>query len=182
MKENDLTAVNSAVMGQAVANNLNFDSVLGSVGFSSGRHFWEYRIQHMLDERSIYIGVTSTPGPLQSASPGVWSTQGTYGWHCSHGVLRWFDHESREVETETYGEMCDTSQVLGCLLEFEKDKGKAQLTFSVNGRSLGPAFPQMPAGRYYPLVSLASTIPGAPKNVVTLDARAPLPDCFKRHE
>ena len=53
------------------------------------------------------------------------------------------------------------SSVIGVLLEFDSETGKASLTFSLNGQSLGQAFSPMPPGKYYPLLSLASNM-GAP--------------------
>ena len=95
-------------MGQMVPGGLNFDNTCGTVGFNKGRHYWEYRVVSMLDERSIFIGVTSSPAcVLQSATPGVWRTIGTYGWHCSQGILQWIDPDSREEERIPYGDMCD---------------------------------------------------------------------------
>ena len=76
------------MIGQTVPNTLNFDTVYGSVGFSKGRHFWELRINSMLDEHAIFIGVSSGVS-VESASPGIWRNPGTYGWHCSRGLLRW---------------------------------------------------------------------------------------------
>jgi hypothetical protein len=47
-----------------VSAGLNFDSVVSNIGFNCGRHYWEYHMKTILDEKSIYIGVTSVPGPL----------------------------------------------------------------------------------------------------------------------
>ena len=71
--------------------------------------------------------------------------------------------------------------MIGCLLEFDgKQRGKAKVSFCVNGKDLGSAFEDMPAGKYYPMISLASTFHGGTKNCVMVDPRAKLPDCYKR--
>ena len=178
LKNNDLHATNVATIGQTVAANLNFDTVYGSVGLTSGRHFWELRIENMLDEHAVYIGVSSQP-VTEPAHPGVWKQAGTYGWHCSRGMLRWTPQGSSEEENCQYGDTCDTSQVIGCLLLFNEKALNASLSFSINGKSLGTAFASMPPGKYYPMLSLSSSLPGHPMNSVILETRVKLPDCFK---
>jgi hypothetical protein len=48
------------------------------------------------------------------------------------------------------------NKAIGTLLEFDKDSGKASVSFYVNGKSMGIAYPSLPAGKYYPLLSVLS--------------------------
>ena len=68
---------------------------------------------------------------------------------------------------------CDTTKVgdvIGLLLEFDPDNGQGQITFFINGASVGKAFENIKEGEYYPCLSL-----NYGSNIVTLNSSARMP-------
>jgi hypothetical protein len=63
-----------------------YETVLGTLGFSSGRHYWEIRIDAYGHEEDIFVGVSRQDAKL--SSHGVESGN-TWGWTCTSGKKMW---------------------------------------------------------------------------------------------
>ena len=135
------------------------------MGFSSGRHYWEIRLEMYCSEQDVFAGVC----PRQRSESLV-ELNDVFGWICT------FDKklsrtEGKHYVMERYGDYGQIGDVIGVLLEFNKE-GLATISFYKNGRSFGPCYERMPAQTYYPCVALAS--PGQDV-IISLDSKAKVP-------
>ena len=72
---------------------------------------------------------------------------------------------------ERYGDYSAIGDVIGVLLEFNKE-GSASLTFFKNGKTFGMCFDGMPPNTYYPCVALTSS---SREVICSLNSRAKIP-------
>ena len=125
-----------------------YETILGSVGFSSGRHYWEIKLEAYGHEDDIYIGICKQDTNCNTIA---WEGGTSWGWLCTGAKKVW--PGSIGISAQEYGEYAKIAEVLGVLLEFGDDQ-VGHLTFYQHGRTLGKAFNNIPPGTYYPCVSL----------------------------
>ena len=129
------------------------------MGFNSGKHYWEVRLEHYSSENDIFAGVC----PKQKCENLI-DLNEVYGWICT------MDKKLKRVDgaivDEHYGDYSSIGDTIGVLLEFGKD-GTGNLTFYKNGRSEGLCFSGLPPNTYYPCVALSGN-----DVVVTLNSKA----------
>ena len=124
-----------------------YESVLGTIGFESGKHYWEIKIDDYGHESDIFIGVATRTNPNSlSSSPAP--HEAGWGWIASGNML----HIGGKVQRTLFGGYTKIGSIVGILLEFTQ--GGPQLTFFRDGENLGMPIKGMPAGTYYPCVSL----------------------------
>ena len=126
-----------------------YESVIGTLGFSSGRHYWEIKLDIYGHEEDIFIGISKQEVKLSSHAV---ESGSTWGWTCTSGKKMW--PASERVQTQSYGDYSKLLEVIGVLLEFRASDGVGCLPFFRNGNSLGKAFENIPAGTYFPCVSM----------------------------
>ena len=59
---------------------INFETVLATVGFDSGRHYWEIKLDTFVDMEDIFIGVARRNIELNIRA---WDTGSFWGWICT---------------------------------------------------------------------------------------------------
>lgn len=59
---------------------IDFETVLANVGFSSGRHYWEIRLDTFVEMEDIFIGVARRNIDLYIRA---WDTGQFWGWICT---------------------------------------------------------------------------------------------------
>lgn len=124
----------------------DYESVLATAGFSTGRHYWEIRIDAMIDLEDIFIGIATHD--INLIIKPTEGGQQYWGYICCAGKI----FSPKEDSTLDYGEMCTINDTIGVLLEFYPDQ--AQLTFYRNKKNLGVAFVGIPLNTYYPACTL----------------------------
>lgn len=70
---------------------------------------------------------------------------------------------------EKFGPSCKNGDTIGVLLEF-KANGQGELTVFKNGASIGKLYDDIPAGEYFPCLSI-----NRGSNVATLNSKARMP-------
>ena len=135
------------------------------MGFNSGRHYWELKLEHYATERDIFAGIC----PKQRCEA-LTELNDVYGWICS------MDKKLKRVDgamtDETYGDYSSIGDTIGVLLEFVKD-GTANLTFYKNGRSVGICYSGIPNATYYPCIALSAM--SGNEVIVSLNSKAKQP-------
>lgn len=137
------------------SSTLDYETILASLGFSSGRHYWEIKIDEFGIEEDIWIGV---------AKAGIKTTQHpdqiqgmTWGWQCTSGRKTWWPQNDKP-QSVSYGDYSSRGEVIGVLLELSQQDGLnyMTLTYYRNGKNLGHAYQQehIYEGLIYPCVSL----------------------------
>jgi hypothetical protein len=124
----------------------DYETVMGQIGFSEGKHYWEITIDSYNTERDLFIGVCNERAPVHGFV--LEKSDTAWGWFCSM---------ARKMSTnvsEKYGQHVIVGEKIGVLLEFRD--GVGSLTFYQKNRSLGPAFTDIPAGTYFPCATLIS--------------------------
>jgi E3 ubiquitin-protein ligase NRDP1 len=140
-----------------------FRTSIGSMGFSSGQHYWEI-IPDLRTENELKVGVTTTINfDLNTAFCDHIFGFAYYGL----GQLR---HNSNASGPQ-YGKRMKKEGVLGIFLNMDK----GQLSFSLNGENLGVAFTHdgLKKGPIYPAVALLHCAG------CTIKGELPIPSIFK---
>lgn len=153
--------------------NYGYESMLGTVGFDSGRHYWEVKLDEFGDLQDIYIGICKKEhnGQPQNLNQHLFGIADTWGWICTGNEKRGAGVPSGK---QNYGDYSKINEDIGVLLEQDLgNQGFGKLTFFRNGLSLGEAFDKIPPGCYYPCVSLFMS--EGVRVQVTLNPKAKLP-------
>ena len=145
----------------------NHRTVLATVGYSRGKHYWEITVQQYEGNTSIYLGICKKVDSVTLAE-----LRDTYGLLIPENkkFLRPPDSGNYTLDRKTHGQPAKNGDVYGTLLEFDGE-GKGSLTFFRNGASMGQLFTEIAAGEYYPCISL-----GHGSNTVTLNSRPTMPE------
>jgi hypothetical protein len=59
---------------------INFETVLATIGFSEGRHYWEIKLDTFVDMEDIFIGVARRSIDLNIRA---WDCGSFWGWICT---------------------------------------------------------------------------------------------------
>lgn len=59
---------------------IDYETVLASVGFNSGRHYWEIKLDTFVDMEDIFVGVARRNIDLYMRA---WDTGSFWGWICA---------------------------------------------------------------------------------------------------
>ena len=111
---------------------------------SIGLYYFEIKVLSTGSKGEIYIGLTTTGTDLRRA-PG-WD-MGTYGYHGDDGKK----FASQGWGTP-YGPTFRQNDVIGCCMNFENQS----CFYTINGRSLGIAFKNIPLKPLFPTVGIGS--------------------------
>lgn len=79
--------MNSNMTASRGRNTHHYETVLGSMGFNSGRHYWEITIDVFGTEEDIFIGVCKSETKL--AAHGVETPGAAWGWQCTSSRKIW---------------------------------------------------------------------------------------------
>jgi len=138
---------------------VDYQTVLGSLMFSAGRHYWEVKIDNFNDEEDLFIGVARKEVNLNARPI---DTNLFWGYLCLCGKK--FGPDG--IYTD-YGYQAKKGDTIGVLLEYKS--GLASLSFYRNATRCGVAFTNLP-GSFYPAVCM-----NYGDVQVTLDPKAPMP-------
>ena len=146
-------------------NERNHRTVIATQGFSQGRRYWEVNCETLDTGVAVYIGVckmqdTLTLGELKD-------TYGILVPDCKTFERR---PESSNYKMGSTGPKVTNGDIIGVLLEFESDSGKAKINFYKNGELLEQEFRDVKEGEYYPCLSI-----NYGKNFVVLNSSARIP-------
>jgi SPRY domain len=118
-----MTVAKNGGSGQACA--------FGSVGFSSGIHFWEFKIEQA-DVGSIFLGVAEKPGVIgstQASRFGRWVGSGL----ANHRASFRSSSQTTGDRLSVYGDHFHTGDTVGVLL----DMNRGRLSFYLDGLKYG---------------------------------------------
>jgi len=138
---------------------VDYQTVLGTLVMSSGRHYWEIKIDNFNDEEDIFIGVARKEANLYARPI---DTNTFWGYMCCCGKKFGPDGIFQD-----YGYQGKKGDVIGVLLEYKS--GLATLSFYRNATKCGVAFSNL-TGSFYPAVCM-----NYGDVQVTLDTKAPMP-------
>lgn len=125
-----------------------YESVLGTIGFESGRHYWEIKMDEYGNEADIFVGVAKRDADNNRLNCTSTPHEQGWGWVATGNML----HIGSKLQRILFGGYSKIGSVVGILLEFVN--GEGQLTFYRDGENLGTPIKNIPAGCYYPCVSL----------------------------
>ena len=124
-------------------------AVLATMGFNSGRHYWEIRLDLYHSEQDVFAGVCPKQRPETLVD-----LNDVYGWICTQDK-KLHRAEGKNYTMERYGDYSAIGDTIGVLLEFNKE-GQGSLTFYKNGKTFGMCYDGMLPNTYYPCVALSS--------------------------
>jgi len=148
---NDLTITKSA--------DADFQSILGNLQISCGRHYWEIKIDHFTDEEDLFIGIARKSLDLYARPM---DTKVFWGYMCL--CAKKFGPDGLMLD---YGYQAKKGDVIGVLLEYKSQI--ASLSFYRNGAKCGVAFGNL-TGSFYPAVCI-----NYGEAQITLDPKAQMP-------
>lgn len=137
----------------------DYQTVLGNLALSSGRNYWEIKIDKFVDEEDIFLGIARKNLNLYTQPS---ATNLFWGYLCLCAK-----RSGPDGAIIDYGYAAKLGDTIGVLLEFRS--GVGSLSFYRNGTKCGVAFSNL-TGTFYPAVSLFYG-----EVQVTLDPKAPMP-------
>jgi hypothetical protein len=92
-----------------------FESVIATIGFDSGRHYWSLKLDEYGHEHDIFIGICKREvnGQPISTNKHLLDSQAAWGWICTDGKK-----VAPGVGSHSYGDYSKIGEELGVLLEF----------------------------------------------------------------
>ena len=111
---------------------------------SVGLYYFEIKVLSTGSRGEIYIGLT-TSGTDLSRAPG-WDN-GTYGYHGDDG-----NKFAAQNQGTPYGPIFKQNDVIGCFVNYESQT----CFYTINGKSLGIAFKNIPLKPLFPTVGIGS--------------------------
>ncbi|CAB5212732.1 SPRY domain containing protein [uncultured Caudovirales phage] len=123
----------SASSGNLTVVNTADSKILGTIGMSSGKWYWEATVQTATDIVGIALG-NSTLSSFTGGDANSW------GYYFSNG------NKYNSGSATAYGASCATGDVVG--IAFDADAGT--LTFYKNNTSQGTAYSSLTSGPYFP--------------------------------
>ena len=151
----DINAKGSSINltnGNLTANKKSeaeYETVLATVPISSGTHYWEIKIEKFVDLDDIIIGVVQKGVDIRQR---LFDTGKFYGWICTGGRKIYPNQPGGGPVAKEYGGCSKIGETLGIIFEFKNNVG--YLSFVKNGSPLGICFNNIPAGSYFPCVSM----------------------------
>jgi hypothetical protein len=106
-------------------------SAFGSIGFSTGVHYWEFKVEQA-EVGSVFIGVSEKPGPPGLSSSSKCTRWMGYGFVSHRASYRAASTNSSE-RVAVYGDYFHTGDIIGVLL----DMNKGRLSFFLDGMKYG---------------------------------------------
>lgn len=138
---------------------VDYQMVLGNLLISSGRHYWEIKIDQFNDEEDLFIGIARKNINLYARPM---DTKMFWGYMCL--CAKKFGPDGILYD---YGYQAKKGDIIGVLLEYKS--GLATLSFYRNGTKCGIAFSNL-TGSFYPAVCMHYG-----DVQITLDPKAPMP-------
>ena len=87
MKGDQIQLINKNMTASRGLKGSNYQSVLGEMGFKTGRHYWEVKIDEYGTEEDIFVGVCKKDIKLNMH--GIESPGTTWGWQCTSARKMW---------------------------------------------------------------------------------------------
>jgi len=137
----------------------DYQTILGNISLSSGRHYWEIKVDHYNDDEDLFIGMARKTINLYARPLDT-----KMFWGYMPLCAKKFGPDGALYD---YGFPAKKADIIGILLEFKS--GMATLSFYRNGTKYGVAFSNL-AGSFHPAVCM-----NYGDIQVTLDPKAPMP-------
>jgi tripartite motif-containing protein 9/67 len=137
----------------------DYQTALGNISLSSGRHYWEIKVDHYNDDEDLFLGIARKAINLYARPLDT-----KMFWGYMPLCAKKFGPDGALYD---YGFPAKKGDVIGILLEYKS--GMATLSFYRNGTKYGVAFSNL-AGSFHPAVCMYYG-----DIQVTLDPKAPMP-------
>jgi hypothetical protein len=105
--------------------------VYGNIGFSSGVHYWEFKIDQADSAGSIFLGVSEKQPPFSKSPPKTDRWYG-YGFVNNRASIR-PGHSTISDRYNVYGDLFQTGDIVGVML----DMNRGRLSFFLDGTKFG---------------------------------------------
>ena len=109
---------------------VEYETVLGTIEISEGRHYWEITVDKFVELDDIIIGVSQKGMDMHQRA---FDTGKFWGWICTGARKIFPSSPGGPPIASGYGPNCKINDVIGCLLEFKNNMG--HLSFFRNGVS-----------------------------------------------
>lgn len=148
----NITLSNSNLTANKKQIEADYEAVVGSIAFSSGRYYWEIKVDKFVEQDDIIIGVVNKSVDIRTR---LFETGKFYGWICTGGRKISPAVPGGHLNPKEYGGQDNCAKIgdtLGCIFEFKNNVG--YMSFLRNGNPLGICFNNIPSGSYLPVAYL----------------------------
>lgn len=140
-KGNEVTLSNGNL--DAACTSSSKDGVMGSIGVSSGKWYWEIEVTSNNTDQNVAIGIARRGiGYYQNDASSPTSDPGPY-FYSSYNGNKWLSNSD-----SSYGASYGNGDVIGVALDLDNNS----LVFYKNGSTQGTAISNLPDDTYYPFV------------------------------